>query len=98
MTTPAATLRPEPARLPASAGPVDLAPPGQIDLASPVAARRLALGAAVGPVLFTLAWIVLGLLQPTTVTPYGVAGGVSGAISQPISGLGVGPHAAPFNA
>jgi hypothetical protein len=55
--------------------------------------RWLALGAVAGPVLFELAWIVLGVLQPATMTPYGVLGGLSGAISNPISGLGVGPNA-----
>jgi hypothetical membrane protein len=61
-------------------------------------ARGLALGAIVGPVLFAIAWIVLGVLQPATKTDYGVMGGISGAISNPISGLGVGPHAQLFNA
>lgn len=67
-------------------------------LATPEKVRWLALGAIVGPVLFALAWIVLGLLQPATRTEYGVMGGVSGAISNPISGLGVGPNAQLFNA
>jgi hypothetical membrane protein len=67
-------------------------------LATPEIGRWLALGAVVGPVLFTLAWIVLGLLQPAMRTEYGVMGGVSGAISNPISGLGVGPNAQLFNA
>jgi hypothetical membrane protein len=61
-------------------------------------ARGLALGAIAGPVLFAIAWIVLGVLQPATKTDYGVMGGMSGAISNPISGLGVGPHAQLFNA
>jgi hypothetical membrane protein len=61
-------------------------------------AHWLALGAVAGPVLFTLAWITLGLLQPATLTPFGVIGGLSGTISNPISGLGVGPNAAAFNA
>jgi hypothetical membrane protein len=59
--------------------------------------RWLALGAVAGSLLFELAWIVLGILQPATLTPYGVLGGISGAISNPISGLGVGPNAALFN-
>ena len=74
---------------------IDSAPPV---LASRSALRWLALGAVLGPLLFELAWIVLGVLQPPTMTPYGVLGGVSGAISNPISGLGVGPNAALFNA
>jgi hypothetical membrane protein len=45
------------------------------------AARRLALGAIAGPILFTLAWLPLGLLRP----------GYS-QIRQQISDLGIGPH------
>ena len=74
---------------------IDSAPP---TLATRSGTRWLALGAVVGPLLFELAWIVLGVLQPATTTPYGVLGGVSGAITNPISGLGVGPNAALFNA
>jgi hypothetical protein len=65
--------------------------------AAPQAARWLALGAIIGPILFTLAWIILGVLQPATQTDYGVMGGISGAISNPISGLGIGPNALLFN-
>jgi hypothetical protein len=63
-------------------------------LAAPGTARWLALGAVVGPALFTLAWIVLGFLSPgytawgTRIAPYS-------PISQPISGLGLGVTA-PF--
>lgn len=52
--------------------------------------RWLALGAAVGPVLFTLSWFVLGFLSPgytlwgTKIAPYS-------PLSQPVSGLGLGP-------
>lgn len=52
-------------------------------------ARWLALGAVAGPVLFTLAWLILGFLSPgyalfgTLIAPYS-------SISQPISGLGLG--------
>ncbi len=55
---------------------------------------RLALGAVAGPVLFTLAWLVLGFLSPgytawgTWISPYS-------PISQAISGLGMG-ITAPF--
>jgi hypothetical protein len=62
--------------------------------ASPEATRWLALGAVVGPVLFTLAWVVLGFLSPgytawgTRIAPYS-------PISQGISGLGLG-ITAPF--
>ncbi len=56
---------------------------------SPEAIRWLALGAVVGPVLFTLAWFILGFLSPgytawgTRIAPYS-------PISQGISGLGLG--------
>jgi hypothetical protein len=63
----------------------------------PVRLRILALGAVAGPLLFTLAWIGLGILQPPTLTAYGLMGGLAGAISNPISGLGVGPVATQFN-
>jgi hypothetical membrane protein len=59
-------------------------------------ARRLALGAIAGPALFTLAWLVLGFLSPgyplfgTLIAPYS-------PISQPISGLGLGPTGAFMN-
>jgi Protein of unknown function (DUF998) len=62
--------------------------------ASPEATRWLALGAVVGPVLFTLAWFILGFLSPgytawgTRIAPYS-------PISQGISGLGLG-ITAPF--
>jgi hypothetical membrane protein len=58
--------------------------------------RRLALSAIAGPVLFTLAWLVLGALSPgytvsgTWISPYS-------AISQPISGLGLGETARYMN-
>jgi hypothetical membrane protein len=45
-----------------------------------------------------MAWVVLGVLQPAVHTSFGVIGGLSGAISNPISGLGVGPQADLFNA
>jgi hypothetical membrane protein len=60
----------------------------------PEATRWLALGAVAGPVLFTLAWFVLGFLSPgftnfgTVIEPYS-------PVSQPISGLGLG-STAPF--
>src|SRR6266511_4010970 len=66
---------------------------------SPVPARSrwLAWGAVAGPVLFTLAWLVLGFLSPgytiwgTRIAPYS-------PISQPISGLGMGATAPYMNA
>ena len=66
-------------------------------LAVPQSARWLALGAVAGPVLFTLAWFVLGFLSPgyklfgTLIAPYS-------PISQPISGLGLGPTGPFMNA
>jgi hypothetical protein len=60
--------------------------------ATPEVTRWLALGAV--PALFTLAWFVLSFLSPrytifgTEISPYS-------PISQPISGLGLGPTA-PF--
>ncbi len=60
-------------------------------------AHRLALGAVVGPILFTLAWVILGFLSPgytlfgTLIAPYS-------PVSQPISGLGLGPTAPWMNA
>src|SRR5215213_11752213 len=62
--------------------------------AIPDATRWLALGAVAGPVLFTLAWFVLGFLTSgftifdTVIEPYSPA-------SQPISGLELG-YTAPF--
>jgi hypothetical protein len=52
--------------------------------ATPKTARTLALGAIVGPVLFTLAWLILGFLSPgytlwgTLIAPYS-------PVHQPIS-------------
>ena len=67
--------------------------------ASPTAPTSpLVWGAIAGPVLLTVAWVVLGLLVPPRVTEYGVQGGVQGTITSPISGIGVGPHAGWFNA
>ncbi len=58
--------------------------------------RRLALGAIAGPLLFTGAWSVLSVLSPgytlwgTVIAPYS-------AVSQPISGLGLGPTGPAMN-
>ena len=57
----------------------------------------LALGAVAGPVLLTLAWFVLGFISPgytmwgTRIAPYSI-------ISQPLSGLGLGPTGPFMNA
>jgi len=59
--------------------------------------RRMAIGAVAGPVLFTLAWFVLGFLSPgftlfgTQIAPYS-------PVSAGISGLGLGPTAPFMNA
>ena len=61
------------------------------------ATRWLALGAVAGPVLFTLAWFILGFLSPgftifdALVAPYS-------PVSHPISGLGLGLTAPYMNA
>jgi len=60
--------------------------------------RWLALGAVAGPILLTLAWIILGLTRPDTKTEWGVSGGITGMITQPFSGLGLGPNGSLFNA
>jgi hypothetical protein len=57
----------------------------------------LALGAVAGPVVFTLGWFVLGFISPgytmwgARVAPYSI-------ISQPLSGLGLGPTGPLMNA
>jgi hypothetical membrane protein len=60
-------------------------------------ARITALGAVVGPALFTFAWVILGFVSPgytiggTRIAPYS-------PISQPVSGLGMGITAPYMNA
>jgi hypothetical protein len=64
---------------------------------TPAVTRWLALDALAGPALFTLAWFVFGFLSPgytifgTEISPYS-------PISQPVSGLGLGPSAPFMNA
>ncbi|HSS93769.1 MAG TPA: DUF998 domain-containing protein [Candidatus Dormibacteraeota bacterium] len=59
--------------------------------------RWLPLGAVAGPILLTLAWLGLGFVSPgyslwgTQIAPYS-------AISQPLSGLGLGPTGPYMNA
>jgi hypothetical protein len=60
-------------------------------------ARWLALGAIAGPVVFTLGWFVLGFVSPGY-TMWGVHVAPYSAISQPLSGLGLGPTAPFMNA
>jgi hypothetical protein len=55
----------------------------------------LALGAVVGPISFTLGWLVLGWLSPGLYTVSGARLGPYSAVTQQISRLGVGPTA-PF--
>lgn len=59
--------------------------------------RWSALGAIAGPVLFTLAWVILGFLSPGY-TAWGVHIAPYSPLSQPISGLGLGPTAPFMNA
>jgi hypothetical membrane protein len=66
-------------------------------LAAPEVTRWLALGAVAGPVLFTLAWVVLGFLSPGY-TLFGTLISPFSPISQPVSGLGLGPTAPFMNA
>src|SRR5579864_2804095 len=58
---------------------------------------RLALGAVAGPILFTLGWFVLGFISPGY-TMWGVHIAPYSAISQPLSGLGLGPTGPFMNA
>jgi hypothetical protein len=60
-------------------------------------ARWLALGAIVGPVVFTLGWLILGFLSPGY-TMWGVHVAPYSAVSQPLSGLGLGPTGPYMNA
>lgn len=59
--------------------------------------RWLAIGAVAGPVVLTVAWFVLGFVSPgyslwgTPIAPYS-------AVSQPLSGLGLGPTGPWMNA
>jgi hypothetical protein len=59
--------------------------------------QKLALGAILGPVVFTLGWLVLGFISPGY-TMWGVHVAPYSAISQPLSGLGLGPTGPFMNA
>jgi hypothetical membrane protein len=59
--------------------------------------RWLALGNVAGPIILTLAWIILGLIRPAIKTEWGISGGVIGMITQPVSGLGIGSNSTLFN-
>lgn len=75
-------------RLPADAVAEETARSGML--------RKLALGAVVGPVLFTLTWLVLGFLS-NGYTLFGTHIPSYSPISQPISGLGMGRTAPVMN-
>lgn len=60
------------------------------------AGRHLALGAVVGPVLFTVAWLILGMVSPGY-TLFGHRFTDYSPVSQPISGLGMGSTAPYMN-
>ena len=66
-------------------------------VAQPSARPWLALGAVAGPILFTIGWFVLGFISPgytmwgTRIAPYSI-------VSQPLSGLGLGPTGPFMNA
>ncbi len=74
----------------------DTAPPKTSPAASR-AAQLAALGAVAGPILFTLAWLILGFLSPGY-TIYGTRIAPYSPISQPVSGLGMGVTATYMNA
>jgi hypothetical membrane protein len=63
----------------------------------PTAARWAALGSVAGPVLFTLCWLVLGVISPGY-TFFGHRFTDYSPISQPVSGLGMGATAPYMNA
>jgi hypothetical protein len=61
------------------------------------AARRMAIGAIAGPILFTLTWLILGFVSPGF-TLFGARVEPYSSISAQISGLGLGPTAPYMNA
>jgi hypothetical protein len=69
------------------------------DLRAPAgpAARRMAIATIVGPILFTLAWLVLGFVSPGFAL-FGVRVEPYSSISAQISGLGLGTTAPYMNA
>jgi hypothetical protein len=74
---------------------VPLAPPPTATTST--AMRRLSFGAIAGPVLFTVAWLVLGFLSPGYAM-FDIEIDEYSAVSQPISGLGLGVTAPYMNA
>jgi hypothetical membrane protein len=71
--------------------------PAKTSPAASRAAQLAALGAVAGPILFTLAWLILGFLSPGY-TIYGTRIAPYSPISQPVSGLGMGVTAPYMNA
>jgi hypothetical protein len=65
--------------------------------ASATTTRLLSAGAIAGPVLFTVAWLLLGFVSPGY-TMFDIRIEEYSAISQPISGLGMGVTAPYMNA
>src|ERR1700694_2474550 len=65
--------------------------------ARPFGRRWLALGAVAGPILFTVGWFVLGFVSPGY-TMWGARVAPYSAVSQPLSGLGLGPTGSAMNA
>lgn len=63
----------------------------------PTSPRWLALGAGAGHILFTLSWLVLGLISPGF-TMFGIVIEPYSALATPISGLGLGLTAPFMNA
>ena len=59
--------------------------------------RRLAIAAVAGPALMTLAWVVLGFVSPGY-SMWGTRIARYSALSQPVSGLGLGPTGPYMNA
>lgn len=75
---------------------IDLATTSEVSHRPAPALRRLALGAVIGPVLFTLVWLVLGFVS-NGYTLFGHRFTDYSPISQPISGLGMGATAPYMN-
>jgi hypothetical protein len=51
----------------------------------------------IGAILLNLGWLVFGVFMHPVYTDFGIIGGISGMITNPISGLGVGPNDILFN-
>jgi hypothetical membrane protein len=53
--------------------------------------------AIIGPIVLSLGWLSPELFMSSVHTDFGIIGGIPGMVTNPISGLGVGPYALPFN-